>query len=306
MKSFRTLLPVLFLLFSCAEKPKKDSKNENPRPKYSLAQWSFNRDLKAGQMTTFDFINAAAEMDFEGVEYVSQFFQDKVVDFDYLDSLKQTASKAGILSLMIQVDNIGNLCASNQQERNAAVDLGKKWIDASKYLGCTSMRVNAHGDGTPEQMKAQALDGIGRLADYANEKGIQLLIENHGGMSSNGAWLADLISALSDKKVASLADFHNWCYETISGSLWGPCAKEYDYYKGFEELIPTAAGISVKAFEFDSLGNEPDLDFPKFFKIIKASGYEGYLGIEYEGNNLPSREGILKTKALAEKCWLAD
>ncbi|AWW00773.1 sugar phosphate isomerase/epimerase family protein [Arcticibacterium luteifluviistationis] len=307
MKNIKNLLlslAVPFLLISCSQQPKnEETKSVTVKPKYSLAQWSFNRDLKAGDMNTVDFINAAAEMDFEGVEYVSQFFQDKVTDFAYLDSLKAAAKDAGILSLMIQVDEIGNLCASDDDERNAAVELGKKWLDASKYLGCTSMRVNAHGDGTPEEMKAQAIEGIGRLADYANEVGVRLIIENHGSMSSNGAWLADLIAQLSDKNVGTLDDFHNWCYETISGSIWGPCAKEYDYYKGFEELIGTAEGVSVKAFKFDSLGNEPDLDFPKFFKIMKNAGYDGYLGIEYEGTDLSSKEGILKTKALAEKTW---
>lgn len=297
----KTLLSLTasFLLLSCSQV--EETSKETVKPKYSLAQWSFNRELKAGEMTTIDFINAAGEMDFEGVEYVSQFFQDKVTDFTYLDSLKNAAEKADVLSLMIQVDEIGHLCASNLEERNAAVELGKKWVDASKYLGCTSMRVNAHGDGTPEEMKTQAIDGIGRLADYANEKGIKLIIENHGSMSSHGAWLADLIAQLSDKNVGTLDDFHNWCYETISGSIWGPCAKEYDYYKGFEELIGTAEGVSVKAFRFDSLGNEPDLNFPKFFQIMKDAGYDGYLGIEYEGNELPSKEGILKTKALAQK-----
>ncbi|MFT5886594.1 MAG: sugar phosphate isomerase/epimerase [Arcticibacterium sp.] len=306
MKTLKSLIPSLIipllLLLSCSQES-KETEIKTVKPKYSLAQWSFNRDLKAGEMNTVDFINAAAEMDFEGVEYVSQFFQDKVTDFTYLDSLKNAAEKAGILSLMIQVDEIGHLCASNEEERNVAVELGKKWLDASKYLGCTSMRVNAHGDGTPKEMMTQAIDGIGRLADYANEVGVKLIIENHGGMSSHGAWLADLVAQLSDKNVGSLDDFHNWCYETKSGAIWGPCSKEYDYYQGFEELIGTAEGVSVKAFKFDSLGNEPDLDFPRFFQIMKDAGYDGYLGIEYEGSNLPSKEGILKTKALAEKCW---
>jgi len=294
------------LLFSCQENAsgnKSERMTKIPEPKYSLAQWSFNRDLFAGEMSTQDFVMAAGEMGFDGVEYVSQFFQDKVDNFQYLDSLNAAAKAAGVKNLMIQVDNIGNLCASDEKERNAAVALGKKWIDASKYLGCTSMRVNAHGDGTPEEMKVQAIYGIGRLADYANQVGVKLIIENHGGVSSKGDWLADLVVSLAEKKVGSLADFHNWCYETKSGALWGECAKEYDYYKGFQELIGSAEGVSVKAFEFDSLGNEADLNFPKFFKIMQDAGYDGYLGVEYEGKNLSSKEGILKTKALAEKTW---
>lgn len=301
-------LAALSLFFAC--QPANESAGETPAEipvaKYSLAQWSYNRDLFAGEMNTVDFIRAAGDMGFDGVEYVSQFFQDKVENFAYLDSLRTAAESAGIKSLMIQVDNIGNLAASDPAEREQAVALGKKWVDAAAYLGCPTMRVNAHGDGSPDEMKAQSIAGIGALADYANEKGVQILIENHGGISNDGAWLADLVASLSDKKVRSLADFHNWCVERENGALWGaPCINTYDYYQGFSELIPTARGVSVKAFEFDSLGNETEMDFAKFFAIMKAANYTGYLGIEYEGKSLPSKEGILKTKALAAKTWAA-
>lgn len=274
-------------------------------PKYSLAQWSFNRELFAKKMTNQDFVKAAGEMGFEGVEYVSQFFQNKVDNWVFLDSLNEAAKMAGVKNLMIQVDNIGNLGATKAEERNKAVELGKKWVDAAKYLHCTSMRVNAHGDGTAEQLKQNCIDGIGRLADYANSKGIKIIIENHGGPSNDGQWLADLVHQLQSKNVGSLADFHNWCMERDNGRLWGgKCIKTYDMYQGMKELLPTAAGISVKAFDFDHQGNEKEMDFAKLFKIIDQSGYDGYLGIEYEGRSLPSREGILMTKLLAEKYFV--
>ncbi|MDW7691853.1 sugar phosphate isomerase/epimerase family protein [Flammeovirgaceae bacterium SG7u.111] len=316
MKMLRTLsfaLVIFPLLFSCQkttesseETVEQEAKVVIPKAKYSLAQWSFNRDLLGGEMNTVDFVKAAGEMGFEGVEYVNQFFLDKVDNFEYLDSLNEAASAAGIKNLMIQVDNIGNLSASDTEEREKAIEEGKKWVDAAKYLGCPAMRINAHGDGTPEEMKENSIAGIGALADYANEKGVQIIIENHGGVSNDGAWLADLVASLSDKNVGSLADFHNWCIEREGGALWGaPCIKEYDYYKGFAELIPTAKGISVKAFEFDAEGNETTMDFGKFFQIMKDAEYDGYLGIEYEGKSLPSKDGILKTKALAAKSWAA-
>jgi sugar phosphate isomerase/epimerase len=272
--------------------------------KYSLAQWSFNRELFAGEMDTVDFIYAAGDMNFVGVEYVSQFFQDKVDDFEYLDSLNAAAKAAGIKNLMIQVDNIGNLGASDSELQSQAIATGKKWVDAASYLGCDMMRVNAHGDGSPEDVKAQSIEAIGILAEYAQQKGLQIIIENHGGISNDGAWLADLITKLADKNVAGLADFHNWCIERENGELWNaPCVKKYDSYQGFAELITTAQAVSVKALEFDSNGNETSMDFEKFFQIMKAGSYDGYLGIEYEGSSLSSREGILKTKALAEKTW---
>lgn len=299
----------LALLVSCSTLDDTHPLGANkisPEAKYSLAQWSFNRDLFAGKMDTVDFITAAGDMNFAGVEYVSQFFQDKVDDFEYLDSLNAAAKAAGIKNVMIQVDNIGNLGSSNPELRAQAIAEGKKWVDAASYLGCDMMRVNAHGDGSPERVKAQSIEAIGILADYAKQKGLQIIIENHGGISNDGAWLADLIAKLADKNVASLADFHNWCIERENGELWGaPCVKEYDNYQGFAELIPTAQAVSVKAIEFDSNGNETSMDFERFFQIMKAASYDGYLGIEYEGSNLPSREGILKTKALAEKSWQA-
>ena len=274
--------------------------------KYSLAQWSFHRDLFAGDMDTVGFIQAAGEMGFDGVEYVSQFFKDKVTDLAYLDSLNAAAQKAGVKNVMLQLDNIGDLASSDPAVRAQAIADAKIWIDAASYLHCDLLRVNAHGDGDPEQVKALSVESVAELADYANSKGVQIIIENHGGISNNGAWLADLVGQLADKNVGSLADFHNWCVERENGALWGePCIKEYDAYQGFAELMPTARGVSVKALEFDAQGNETTMDYPRFFQLMKEANYPGYFGIEYEGTSLPSREGILKTKALAEKTWQA-
>ncbi|WP_068370733.1 sugar phosphate isomerase/epimerase family protein [Paraglaciecola hydrolytica] len=302
----------LALLVSCSpvEQNAKPETTETtkiiPVAKYSLAQWSFNRDLFAGEMNTVDFIHAAGDMGFEGVEYVSQFFKDKADDFAYLDTLNAAAKQAGVRNVMLQVDNMGNLGASDPAERAQAIADGKTWVDAASYLDCDTMRVNAHGEGDAEQVKAFSIESIAELAQYANSKGVQIIIENHGGISNNGAWLADLVAQLADHNVASLVDFHNWCVERENGQLWGaPCIKEYDYYQGFAELIPSAQGVSVKAFEFDAQGNETTMDIVRFFQLMKDANYDGYLGIEYEGDTLPSRDGILKTKALAEKSWQA-
>ena len=177
-------LSILFMT-DCQNKPKTDEASEtdiSKKPKYSLAQWSFNRELFAKKMSTVDYIEAAGEMGFEGVEYVSQFFQDKVEDFVFLDSLNEATKKAGVKSLVIMVDNIGNLGAKEKTERDSAIENCKKWVKAAKYLGCNSIRVNAHGDGTPEEMKAACLDGIGRLAAWSKGEGVNIIIENHGGI----------------------------------------------------------------------------------------------------------------------------
>lgn len=316
----RALLPCFFSLLllgllACSGSKKEASATqtapeampeivEEETPRYSLGQWSFNRELFAGEMSTFDFITAAQDLGFEGVEYVSQFFQDKVEDEAFLDSLKMTADAAGIANVMILVDGAGNLGAADPDAREQAVTEHLKWVKAAKRIGCPTVRVNAHGDGSPEEIKAACVKTIGRLASAAKQEGVKIIIENHGGISNNGAWLADLVGQLQEYEVGSLADFDNWCTARENGQIWGaPCTERYDRYLGVQELMPTAQSVSVKAFNFDAAGNETDMDYDRLFEIIHKADYQGWLGIEYEGDDLPSRTGIANTLALAKRSW---
>lgn len=275
---------------------------ESTNIKYSLAQWSYNRDLFAGDMNTFDFIIKAKEHGFEGVEYVNQFFQEQVSNTAYLDSLKQISQENNIKNVMIMIDREGDLGDSNEEKRNEAVANHKKWIDAAAHINSISIRVNAHGDGTAEEVKNACTKSIIELADYGKTKGVLVLIENHGGYSSDATWLLSLYNQINHPNVSLLADFDNWCIEREDGKLWGsPCIKEYDRQKGMKELLPHSKGISIKSFDFDENGNETKMDYPALFKIIKESSYDSYYAIEYEGHNLDSDEGIRKTKLLAEK-----
>lgn len=307
------LLMAIFagILLACQPTSKEsentaESENAMPaaKPKFSLAQWSFNKALFAGEMSNVDFINTAAEMGFEGVEYVSQFFQEKVEDRAFLDSLNTAAQTAGIKNLLIMVDRAGELGAVDTVARNQAVDAHKKWIDAAKYLGCHSIRINAHGGGTAEELMAACIDAIGKLSEYGQQQGVSVLIENHGGYSNNGEWLTTLVEALKDKGVGTLPDFDNWCITRENGELWGaPCIESYDRYKGLEELLPYAGALSVKSFDFNESGEETTMDYARFFRIIRAANYDGFLGIEFEGHDMPPREGIKKTMALVERVW---
>jgi sugar phosphate isomerase/epimerase len=274
-------------------------------PKYSLAQWSFHRELFEGKMTNQDFIKKAGEMDFEGVEYVSQFFQDKVEDFTFLDSLNKTAAKAGIKNLLVMVDGAGMLGSQDETQRKKSIDDHKKWIDATSHLGCPYMRINAHGDGSPEEMMITCERSIRELADYAEAKNVSIVVENHGGISNDGSWLKKLLTNLKDKNIASLPDFDNWCIERENGQLWGaPCINEYPRYQGMKDLLPFAKAISIKAFEFDEKGDETTIDFKIMFQLIDQFQYNEYLAIEYEGSALSSEEGVRMTRNLVEKYFI--
>lgn len=292
---------------SCNNQPEQ-SKSQEKKPtlehiyKYSLGQWSFHKALFAGEMTSIDFINQTKKLGFDGVDFVNQFFMDKAEDLPFLDSLKTALKKNKLEAAMIMIDREGDLGNIDNKERTQAVNNHKKWVRAAKHLGCQSIRVNAFGDGTPEEVLDACTKSISTLADYALEHGILVLIENHGGHSSDANWLIALIENLKGKNVALLPDFDNWCIERENGERWGaPCIKEYDRYQGLEQLLPYAKSLSIKSFNFDAQGNETKIDFKRAFKLVKQIDYKHYLGIEYEGDGLTPSEGIIKTLTLVKK-----
>ena len=270
--------------------------------KFSLGQWTYHKDLFSGKMSTFDFIDKTKILGFDGVDFVNQFFIDKAHDNNFLDSLKFSLNKNSLEPVMIMVDREGDLGNLDSDKRKEAVKNHLQWVDAAKYLGCKFIRVNAFGDGDQEKVFEACYQSISSLADYAAEKGIQILIENHGGYSSDGDWLVNLANKLKEKQVGLLPDFDNWCIERENGERWNtPCIKEYDRYQGIKQLLPFAQSLSVKSFEFDVNGNEIKTDFKKMFQLIEDMGYKDYIGIEFEGDGMEPTEGVEKTLDLINR-----
>lgn len=266
--------------------------------KISLAQWSLHNALNAGEFTNLDFpAMAKNEFGIEGVEYVNQFFKDKAENQRYLQDLKTRCSDNGVTSVLIMVDREGDLGDLDDGKRLLAVENHYKWIHAAKFLGCHSIRVNAAGSGTAEEVSASAIDGLGKLSEYGAKENINVIVENHGGYSSNGQWLTNVISQVGLDNCGTLPDFGNFCIERTEEG----CANEYDRYKGLEELMPFAKGVSAKSHEFDENGNEVRSDYKRMLQTVKNAGYKGYIGIEYEGNSLSEPEGIMATKRLLER-----
>jgi len=214
-----------------------------------------------------------------------------------VEKLKLESKKHGVKNLLIMIDGQGNLASSDENELNEAIEKHKKWVDAAMALGCHSIRVNAHGDGTSEEVLEQAVKGLSRLSEYAHTKGINILVENHGGYTSNGQWLASVMAKVNKPNCGTLPDFGNFC---IKGNVLS-CEDEYDRYKGVKELMPYAKAVSAKSYDFDKNGNETLIDYSRILQTVKDAGYSGYIGIEYEGDRLSEKEGILATKKLLEK-----
>ena len=273
------------------------------RFKISLAQWSLHRSLQSRQLDHLDFAKKAADtFGIYAVEYVNQFFKDKATDLKYLAEMNSRAVDAGVKQLLIMIDGEGELADPNDIKRNEAVQNHHKWVDAAKILGCHSIRVNAFGStGDASALHASAVDGLSRLASYADPIGINVIVENHGGLSSDGSWLAGVMKEINMANCGTLPDFGNFCIQHgKNGKGEDTCLNEYDRYKGVEELLPYAGAVSAKSYDFDPQGNETKIDFARMISIIKKSKYKGYLGIEYEGSRLSEDEGIKATKKLLE------
>jgi sugar phosphate isomerase/epimerase len=272
--------------------------DEEPPFKISLAQWSLNRELRAGKMDNLEFAKAAKDMEMDAVEYVNQFFKDKAEDTDYLDQMKKRCDDNGVKSLLIMVDGEGQLGNPDDAARKIAVENHHKWVTAAKYLGCHSIRVNAASAGSYQEQVERAADGLRQLSEFAADHDINVIVENHGGLSSNGQWLAQVIRKVDLDNCGTLPDFGNFWIE------WPRNGKEgnyYDRYIGMAALMPFAKAVSAKSYEFDADGMETTMDYPKIMKIVHDAGYRGYVGIEFEGKG-DAKEGIVATRKLLEKC----
>jgi sugar phosphate isomerase/epimerase len=286
----------------------------------SLAQFSLASEFFAGKHNTLDFpARAKNEFGINIVEYVSMFFADKVDSSDFLKELKKRTDDLGVKNNLIMVDG-ENIADLDKAKRNHAVESHYKWVDAAKVLDCNSIRVNLGSidqEGTAEEVASAALEGYSKLLEYGAKNNLDIIVENHISHSCNGKWLAGIMKQVNNKHAGVLPDFGNFCVKRtkpatldIAGYMNTKCLEEYDKYKGVEELMPYAKGVSAKTHKFDAQGNETEIDFVRMFDIIKKSKFKGIVGIEYEGGimqmagqtgYLSNEEGIKATKKLIEK-----
>lgn len=290
------------LPFGCA-KSEPSVKKPTKLWDLSLAEWSVNKRIRdlgdpAGHLDHLDFAALAAGFGFKGVEYVNQLFMDKGNDASYIAEMKKRASDNGVESVLIMIDREGNLGAPTEAGRIETVENHMKWLNAAATLGCHSVRVNAASEGSFEEQQKYAADGLHKLCEKADPLGLNVIVENHGGNSSNGQWLSKVMEMTNHKRVGTLPDFGNFMTNRETREM-------YDIYQGMEELMPWAKAVSAKAFDWgereDPLttirwGGEIEIDFRRVMKIVVDAGYNGFVGVEYEGEKHPEMEGIQLTK----------
>nr|WP_228350269.1 sugar phosphate isomerase/epimerase family protein [Rhodocaloribacter litoris] len=256
----------------------------------SLAQWSLHRALFAKELDPLDFPKVTRQtFGLDAVEYVNTFYREHATDRAYFAELKKRCEGEGVRSLLIMCDGEGHLGDPDEAKRLQAVENHRKWLEAAQFLGCHSIRVNAQSAGSYDEQMRLAADGLRRLAELGDTYGLNVIVENHGGLSSNGAWLAGVMKLVDHPRCGTLPDFGNF---RIADDNW------YDRYQGVAELMPYAKAVSAKSHDFDKEGNEIHTDYFRMMRIVLDAGYRGYVGIEYEGDGLSEEDGIRATKAL--------
>jgi L-ribulose-5-phosphate 3-epimerase len=264
-----------------------------PLFKISLAQWSLHRTLFKKDLDNLDFAKVAKnDFGINAIEFVNQFFKDKAKDMDYLKEMNKRAKFYGVEHRLIMIDGEGALGDPDEAKRQQAVENHYKWVEAAKYLGCKLIRVNAESRGSYDEQMKLAADGLRKLTEFGAQHGIAVVVENHGGLSSNGQWLTGVIKMVGHPMCGTLPDFGNF---RVSGD------EEYDRYKGVAEMMPFAKAVSAKSHDFDQRGEEVRTDYHRMMKIVLDAGYNGFVGIEYEGSKMSEPDGIRATKRLLER-----
>ena len=275
----------------------------------SLAQWSIHNLIWDGTIDPMDFASVAKDLGYTGLEYVSNLYVGDEVNYpmkaqgldSILKELKRRSDSLGMTNVLIMVDDEGDLSLDDETQTTQALENHKKWVDAAAFLGCHAIRVNLFGTSDPEAWVTNSVRSLKALSSYAEEKNISILVENHGGLSSDAKLLSKVMESVGMDNCGTLVDFGNFCLRRENDERWGaPCVEEYDRYQGIEELMAYAHGVSAKSYAFDAEGNETTMDFPKILNIVRDAGFSGFIGVEFEGPDADPFPGMEATKALIE------
>ena len=303
------LILLIFNFLSCKNENKTSSPNQKIFFKTSLAQWSIHNSIRKDGVSPYEFAKIAHDLGFEGLKYVNDLYLDVTESENKSSAIKEfvlknndLAAKYNLKNVLIMIDGEGDLASSNSEERMQAVENHKLWIDAASKMNCSAIRINLKGEKEIESWIKYSIESLNALAKYAKPMNINVIVENHGGLSSNASLLMKVINQVNLENCGTLPDFGNFCMSGEYGSLKDDnCEDPYDPYLGVSEMLPRAFGLSAKSYEFDSNGDETTLNYYKLLSIAKDAGYSGYIGVEYEGEKLSEIDGIIATKKLLEK-----
>lgn len=282
-----------FLQTFAAALPALPAFAQKKRFQISLAEWSIHRAINSRMITNLDFPRIAREQfGIEGLEFVNGLWAAPTQD--YVAQLKKRMADTGTKGVLIMCDGEGLMGHSNRAVRMKAAMNHRKWVDIAAELGCRAIRTNMYSDVKPsgnaeiDQVLGYCAESFNNICGYAAPANINVIIENHGGISSDPDVVVRLMKKVNLPNFGTLPDFGNF-------------PKEVDRYEAVKKLMPYAKGVSFKCYDFSPAGDETMMDVPKMMNIVTEAGYNGWVGIEYEGNRLSEFEGIAAAKRLLDR-----
>ncbi|MDP9380017.1 MAG: sugar phosphate isomerase/epimerase [Chloroflexota bacterium] len=190
-----------------------------------------------------------------------------------LDQLKESLQSSDVRVVNVPID-VGDISQPDATKREHDLKLIEFWLDVAAYLGSPAARVNS-GSGNLES----AIESYQRLARYGEQVGVRLVLENHGGLSADLGNIQRMLESVPSNFGTS-PDFGNF-----------PEEKRYD---GLALMVPRAAVVHAKTYDFNAAGEFHNFDFARCLSIVRDSGFDGYLSVEFEGKG-DQPQGVRQT-----------
>jgi sugar phosphate isomerase/epimerase len=272
--------------------------------KFSIASFSFHRTLAAGKQDMFRYIAdskalGAAQLDPWNAHLSAIKDEDSVIrggrdpenaqfsaqSDDYLAQVKAAANEAGLPFGCLAVDG-AHTYEPEAEKRRANRAAAYRWLEVAEKLGARQVRIDAGGpEDMPDEIFEIIVTGYQDIIQRANDKGIEVLVENHWGPTTIPANVVRLLAAVDG--LGLLFDSNNWAAGMQQ--------------QGWEMCAPYARSVHIKTFEFDENGSDPTVDIPKVVRMLVAAGFDDVWGIESVPRDGDEYGAIQKTAALIER-----
>ncbi|MBV7336244.1 sugar phosphate isomerase/epimerase [Chloroflexi bacterium TSY] len=256
---------------------------------YSICSYSFRRDFEAGTMDIDGYIHWNKENGFTQLDpwmkHLEEGYAVGLAADTFLSKVKKSAASVDLPFGCIAVDG-AHIYEPTAESRAANRQVAYRWIDIAGALGAPQVRIDAGGrEQTLDEIFDIVVEGYQDIIDYAQDKNVEVIIENHWGPTKHPDHLVPVLEAVDG--LGLLFDTNNW-EEGTQEYAWEKCAKY-------------ARLTHIKTFEFDENGNEPSVNIPKAMKILLDAGYDGAWGIESCPRTLSEKEGATKTLELMKR-----
>lgn len=226
----------------------------------------------------------------------------------YLDQLRAALGDAGVQLVNMPID-VGNISDANAAYREEDLAEIEEWMQAAAQLGAKMVRVNASApmSGAEHAALDVTIESYRRLARTAQSLGLQLLIENHGGITADPQVIVSIVEGVGGG-LKTLVDIGNFeplmsMQMAIMQGQEPPVVDAEPVYSSIAKIAPYAGLVHAKTHEFDADGRPLRLDVVRALRVVRDTGYTGPISLEYEGNNGDPWENTRRTLGLVEEAF---